>query len=232
MSTEESKRLEHVILKAVEERGPGGAGATRLARELAKAISYDKGLQRLRDDDIRQAVVSASGDEYHIILAAIREAGKREADGGETPSGPENSLETVNEGFFLQCWDAYAKDGDLRRVRMLTVSFLARHLVSAGKYIADDEIDWCARRAKAEAERNREDESKAREAFDEAVVILVLQKFERSMRRNPEKTSALLEAWRKNYTEYSLRRYGKTPEYAKAGFQRNMAISPFRAAGA
>jgi len=225
---------ECVIRRALEGRMADGAAAAALARSLSTSISYDAGLQQLNAEELEAAVAeSAPSTEHHVIIAAVRKR-RRNAEKTPGPHPDPRDGRMVNIGFFLRCWEAYSRDGHLRSIRMLTVSFLADWLTSEKKYIEDDEIGWCARTAlkDAEAHGDAPDSRKAREAYDEAVVLLVMKKFAEGMKTKPEKVSALIEGWRKEYGDYCMKRFGAGPEPVPTGFLRNRAVSAFTAASA
>ena len=229
---------ESVIFNALAKISGVTAGASlqQLARSIAKSVSYDPGLNAMTDDELASAVMHSGGKmEHSAVMAKIREyREKAAARSEELRNGPEPpSTETVNRGFFLRCWDAYRRDGDLSDLRYLTVSFLARWLLAEKKYIDDVEADWCARRAVEAAEPFDDLTAQAKEArqeaaFQEAVVLLVMNKFERALTKDRQKTQALLNGWRDEYTEYTVRQFGNEPDWSPTGANRQPAINLFK----
>lgn len=222
---------EAVIRRALEGRMADGAAASALARSIAASISYDAGLQQLDENDLETAVSASPTTEHHVIMAQIREKRREKANATEPRPAPADE-KTVNIGFFLRCWDAYSRDGHLGSIRMLTVTFLADWLLNDRSYIQPDEVDWCARKALKETGKGNPGDMKTREAFHEAVVLLVMEKFSRSMKNNPEKTGALIEGWRKEYGEYCRKKFGGDPEPVPTGFMRGRSAKVLNAIGA
>lgn len=223
--------IEQAVLAALSKKCPADrqAVAQSLARNVADGISYDPSLKGLDAQEIGAAVEEAGGAlEYTPIMAALRARRKRAAERlmkvRTEPSASDSDM--VCKSFFLQCWDAYRREGDLSRIWMLTITFLSRWLLSKKEYVAQDEKDWCAMKAIERCEGVPEDErpQRVRDTFAEAVVLLVMKKFGRAMASNREKTEGLLDGWRREYTEFSLKRYGKEPDWEPYGPVRNPLI--------
>ena len=218
---------ENILFRALSERMSDGAAAGELARSLARSISYDAGLQQLPASDLEAAVAqSAPSTEHHVIMERIRSLrGDAARAAGEERRKEDDRL--VNIGFFLQCHDAFCRDGHLRSVRILTVTFLADWLVDEGKYIEPDETAWCRRKAAKDtlAVGAQSGGREEKDAFSEAVVLLVMEKFRRAMENNPDRTSGLIDGWRKEYGDYCQQKYGHRPGPVPTGFLRNRAVS-------
>lgn len=229
---------ESVIFNALAKISGVTAGASlqQLARSVAKSVSYDAGLSAMSDDELAEAVMQGGAKmEHSAVMAKIREyrekAARRSEELRNAPPPP--STDAANRGFFLRCWDAYRRDGDLSDLRFLTVSFIAQWLLSQKKYVDDVEADWCKRRAIEATEQLDELTREAKEArkdaaYFEAVVLLVMNKFERAMKKDPAKTQALIDGWRDEYTEYFVRQFGNEPDWSPTGANRQPAINLFK----
>lgn len=228
----DTNATENAVGKALAALGTDTIAANRLTLSVARSISYDKSLAEMKPSEIEAAVLSAGKTtEHHVILDAIREFRKRTREKADAiaPAPAPACNDAVNKGFFLQCWHAFLRDGHLGSVRMLTVRFLAKWLTDTGRWIEEDEKDWCARNAVNENEERdpSERESRTRDAYDEAVVLLVMHKFSRSLKKQPEKTRELLDSWEKEYTEYCLKTFGNAPDWSPSGFTRTPATKAF-----
>lgn len=227
MGTNETEAL---VRKAFSRTVSDGLLADRLTRSVARSISYDPALREVGERELEKALLSAEGEtEHSAVLAKIREYQQKTRQRLDAGAPGAVSDDIVNRGFFLQCWKAFLRDGDLCAVRPLTVSFLAKRLAKDKKYIGDDELDWCAREAVRETEDLCTEEKSRRQqaAYEENTVLLVMHKFRRSMESNPEKTQALLDAWERDYTEYSVKQFGHEPDWSPSGFTRQPATHAF-----
>ena len=226
----EQNRAESIILGVLKRGNTDGILAENLSRALARSISYDASLRGIEESDLEAAILSAGGNtQHHVLLQKIREYQAKTRERTAVPAPAPVSNETVNRGFFLQCWHAFTRDGHLATVRTLTVSFLAKWLLKEKKYIADEEADWCARKAVEEAEEypKEERETRSRDAYEEAVVLLVMHKFKRSMEKNREKTQHLIDEWEKDYAGYCVTHYGHEPDWSPTGFTRPVKTHAF-----
>lgn len=216
---------EKIISQALKQSFPDpsdGARVEDLARSLSRTLSYDRDLR----DEEPGAVADAVRDcvdtlDCAAALAAVRRRLRKAREAREAEEKRKSEAlkhQAVNWGFFLRCWDAYRRDGDLCAVRILTVTFLARWLRETGEWVEPNELDWCAARAIRDAEdkglSGKEKESFAQNAFNEALVLTVMRKFERSLQANPGKTAAFLDARRGEYEEYSVKNFGYAPDWA------------------
>lgn len=229
----ETNATEIAVGKALSAIGTDPKKKDNLARSLARSISYDAALADMGEEEIRRALEGGpASTQHHVLLETLRLYRQKTRQRTEkTVPGPGRTVpeNTVNKGFFLQCWHAFLRDGHLGTVRMLTVRFLAKWLTDTGRWIEEDEKDWCARNAVNENEERdpSERESRTRDAYDEAVVLLVMHKFSRSLEKQPEKTRELLDSWEKEYTEYCLKTFGNAPDWSPSGFTRTPATRAF-----
>lgn len=224
---------ENSIRKALGEgygTSTNGAIIDALTNSICRSMSYDASLKDA-DQTVILATIRSGGAalEHSAIMAAIRKAIK-DAKEFESRKAERQRIsqteETVQWGFLLQCIEAFRKYGDVLSVRQLTVSFLAEWLVKRKQYILDDEISWCAARAveATEGEKGPDKDNRTSAAYHEAVVMLVMHKFARSLEKNPEKTNALIEGKRKEYEAYCEERFGHKPDWTPSDSTRENPI--------
>lgn len=224
---------ENSIRKALGEgygTSTNGAIIDALTNSICRSMSYDASLKDA-DQTVILATIRSGGAalEHSAIMAAIRKAIK-DAKEFERRQAERQRIsqteETVQWGFLLQCIEAFRKYGDVLSVRQLTVSFLAEWLVKRKQYILDDEISWCAARAveATEGEKGPDKDNRTSAAYHEAVVMLVMHKFARSLEKNPEKTRALIEGKRKEYEAYCEKRFGHKPDWTPSDSTRENPI--------
>lgn len=230
----DTNATENAVGKALSALGVDPLAANRLTLSVARSISYDKDLAGMAPAEVEAAVLSAgSAAEHHVILDAVRGFRRRTREKADAivpaPTPPGN--EPANKGFFLQCWHAFRRDGHLGGVRLLTVRFLARWLADNMRWVETDELDWCARYAVRENEDvpAAEKEDRTRACYEETLVLLVMNKFARSMDKNPEKTSRLIDGWEREYAEYTTKQFGHAPDWSPSGYARTPSTSAFGA---
>ena len=227
------EKIIHGTLSRIHSDGNCGAVIDSLARSLSESISYDRSLNGIDEETLSSALLNGGSSlEHSVLLSEIRETRerirqKREKD--EKRKEEERNMEIISWGFFLQCWHAYMAEDDVCSVRLLTVRFLAKWLRATGRYVEQDELEWCARRAVKDAERlnGREKEERMNASYDEAVVLLVMDKFRRASAREPEKYRRLFDEKREAYRQYSLERFGYEPDWTPTGYRRPQVTSAF-----
>ena len=230
----DTQATENAVGKALAALGTDTLAANRLALSVTRSITYDKNLAGMDPSEVEAAVLSAGKTtEHHVILDAIREFRKRTREKADSiaPAPAKASNDPANKGFFLQCWHAFLRDGNLGGVRVLTVRFLAKWLVDNMRWVEPDELDWCARYAIRENEDApaSEKEDRTKTCYDETLVLLVMNKFARSMEKNPEKTSQLIDGWEREYAEYTTKQFGHAPDWSPTGYTRTPSTSAFGA---
>ena len=229
-------RTESIIHEGLASRYGGasnGAVIDALSRALSNTLEGGKELDGIPDSTLSRAVKEACTSlDYAQAIAMIRGYLRKYRDfkAAEAARSVAAAQEdTVNWGFFLLCWDAFRAQGDVCAVRPLTVSFLAKWLLKKKELIQDDEIDWCARRAVADAEALEGDEKERtmKASYEEAAVLLVMHKVGRSMQKDPDRTAAFIGEKRRQYTEYAVRQFGREPDWTVSGLRRKSATSAF-----
>lgn len=211
---------ENAILAALTAKNhdTGDASFGPLARSLAATISYDPSLKDITPNEIAAVIQNTQARLTHEALVAELRAWREHARQGlaemkkaETDREEEDA---INLGFLTQCISVYDRDGHLGAIRQLTLTFLSNWLRKKKEIIQDDEIDWCARQAVRDAEPYEGEEKIRRQrlAFEEAIVLLVISKIQRTKKKEPEKTATLISSWEKRYQEYFIRRFGREPD--------------------
>lgn len=233
----ETEYREDIIRFTLASRFELGTPIEKLTQSIARSISYDKELSRLSIYELQTGLQAAKGEtQHHRIMAALRayaENLKKEKESKRLkPEQIKEGNEVANLGFFLKCWDAYQRDGDLHDVRMLTVTFLSDWLSGKPEYLTKEEKDWCSKAAEKDAADTEgltqmERDRKYCEAYAEATVLIVMNKFYRAMKKEPEKAGDIIRTWREKYTDYMVKTHGRMPDWSPAGLNRTPATKAF-----
>ena len=211
---------ENTILAALTARNHDSADASfgPLARSIAATVSYDPSLKDVTPDQIAAVIRNSDAQLTHEALVAEvrawREHAQQKVAIQKKKDDQKEEEDAINMGFLTQCLGVYERDGHLGAIRQLTLTFLSKWLQKKKELIQDDEIDWCARQAVRDAEpyEGEEKERRMRCAFEEAIVLLVINKIQRTKKKEPEKTATLISSWEKKYQEYFIRRFAREPD--------------------
>lgn len=211
---------EKTILAALtaKNHNTGDASFGPLARSIAATVSYDPSLKDITPDEIAAVIRNTQARLTHEALVAEVRAWREHARQGlaemKKADTDREEEDAINMGFLTQCLGVYERDSHLGAIRQLTLTFLSNWLRKKKELIQDDEIDWCVRQAVRDAEpyETEEKERRQRLAFEEAVVLLVINKIQRTKKKEPEKTATLISSWEKRYQEYFVKRFGRKPD--------------------
>lgn len=127
---------------------------------------------------------------------------RRERENGKEPApDPERDRnaeigEATTWSYFFQAWECYRKRQDLALIYDLPLKFLATWIESNDKFISEEELTWCERKAEETVHERKSPGSmqgyEHNAAYCEAVVALVMRKFLKSSRTKPEETAAFM----------------------------------------
>lgn len=189
-----------------------------LAESVSGTIVYAPDLKGITEDFIREAIEDLENPTYTEAMGTIREYFKKgltRADKTKLEAENREASAQANWKYLVESWDAFKKDGDLRSIMQIKITFLSRWIISNPSMITENEIEWCRNKSRELATRSLygDREQKEKNYLCELLVLYVIKKMQKSEVQDPGKVSAFIEKKREAYNDWFLSKYGEMPEW-------------------
>ncbi len=203
-----------------------------LAESVAGTIVYAPDLKGITEDFIREAIEDLQNPIYTDTMETIREYFKKgltHADKTRMEAENREASAQANWKYLVESWDAFNKDGDLRSIMQIKITFLSRWIISNPSMISEKEIEWCRGKSHELAVRSigGDMEQKEKNYLSELLVLSVIKKMQQSEIQEPGKVSAFVEKKREAYNDWFLSKYGELPEWNTGKVYRRGYIEKF-----
>lgn len=187
-------------------KSEGDEPVDAVARNVASVLSHSTELPMLDEDTIRKAI-SATGTKltFLSIIEAIRKQyriDQKERQRCESEKRTKDNNEMAIWNFFIKCWHAFKKNGNVKTVSALSVEFLASWMKQNPRMIDEKELDTCREWMK-KPEWNS--------TFDETVVIYVMNKLKKTEQANPQKVEEFIRKKKESVRAHYSSKYGCEP---------------------
>lgn len=224
-----------IILEELKKKFSGQKTEEEL-RSLAESVSgtivYATDLKDLNEDFLREAIELLEKPVYTAAMETIRnyfKEGLTKTDRAKRDTEQKEATLHANWRYFIECWDTFKKEGDLRNVMPIKIGFLASWLKENPKMVNEEELEWCRNRTQADFEKDKFKEIKLNhnEYLNEVIVLLVMKKLSNSQKEDPEKVSSFIESKRTACNGWYIHKYGTAPDWGSQNNYRRNYVKKF-----